>query len=285
MTDAEAIRSNFLPLFDNKEMDSMQLQNLLNRIEERNPEILKPEQNKSLLCDENIESYYQNKARLKDPKFFSRERIEYLIKLREYFRKIRAKGFVPASSKPIYPKENGNIMSENYTPPKNLKQFVDEGDISTIRTSLQLQLNNNRLTSDDLKKAVNWTKKKVSDLFEPYVEKEFAREMKADQSLWTSKYYDSQTGYLETNFSEERLLHLIEVRDLLRTRNEDGFEPIKPMPKEIDNSVQSAPNRSSPNSTEQLTNLQSYTGLKIALSLIGGACALFFITYLFNNRQ
>lgn len=286
MIDTDAIRADVLSALKDNKTDSTQLQNLLDKIEESNPEILNPEDNRSFLSDNSINSYDQNIVRLeRDPNSFSRERIEYLIRLREHFKEIGVKGFAPTPSEPIGSGESKITMNRKYTPSDNLKEFLEEGDLLSIRTALRMELNDNRLTSSDLKEAIKWAKSKVHELFEPYAEKAFARGMEENQDLWTSQYYDGQIVYLKRNFSEARLLHLIKVRDFLRTRNEDGFEPIKSTPKGIDNSVQSVPNRSSPNSTKQSTDSQSYIGLKKILLLIGGACALFFIAYLSKTRQ
>lgn len=61
-------------------------------------------------------------------------------------------------------------------------------------------------------------------LFEEFAVKAFAREMETEKNLWTSKYYDGQIVYLKTNFSEKRLRHLIDVREVLRTQEVDGFK-------------------------------------------------------------
>ena len=55
----------------------------------------------------------------------------------------------------------------------------------------------------------------MSDLFEPYSEKAFAREMEMDESKWTDDYFDSQVTYFKTNFSKKRWDHLVKLRDYL----------------------------------------------------------------------
>lgn len=158
---------------------------------------------------------------------FSAERLEHLIQVRDVFRQRNEKGFTPTD--PVSParKTPMNNASLDYQPSSNLKQFVDEGDLLTIRTALHLELNDRRLDGADLHAALVWIKGKVPGIFEPYAEGAFARESVADQKQWTEDYYDLQVTYLKTNFSEQRFVHLIEVRDLLRNSAVEGFASTK----------------------------------------------------------
>lgn len=99
------------------------------------------------------------------------------------------------------------------------------GDTSFIRTALRLELNDNSLTSADLHATLNWAKGKVPKLFDPYKEGAFSRETDSNRQHWDLEYYDMQNVYLKHNYSEKRLLHLIEVRDTLREQKVDGFAP------------------------------------------------------------
>src|SRR3546814_20247180 len=57
----------------------------------------------------------------------------------------RSKGFTPTD--PVSPARKApmNNASLDYQPSSNLQQFVDEGDLLTIRTALHLELNDRRL--------------------------------------------------------------------------------------------------------------------------------------------
>lgn len=94
-------------------------------------------------------------------------------------------------------------------------KFIGEGDVLTIRTALRLELNDKRITSADLHKYERAVLKHVKDLFEPYEEKSFAREMEGDTSKWTDSYFDNQVVYFKTNYSKKRWDHLVKVRDHL----------------------------------------------------------------------
>ncbi|MEG4315294.1 hypothetical protein U8L64_09825 [Pseudomonas sp. FIP_A4] len=157
---------------------------------------------------------------------FSKERLEHLISVRDVFRQRNEKGFTPTTASTTR-KVQMNTASVDYHPSINLKKFVDEGDLLTTRTALRLELNDRRLDGIELHAALAWIKGCVPDIFEAYSEGAFARELASDQNKWTEDYYDLQVTYLKTNFSEKRFLHLIEVRELLRTSAVEGFTSTK----------------------------------------------------------
>ncbi|MBS1054896.1 hypothetical protein [Gluconobacter kondonii] len=236
MTDGMIVsaRKAYLALLKDPRTTTVQLQERLDEIEKNEPEILDalhPETDRDFLnfdtpTNKSSESYYNNLGKLENYNF-SRERIEYVIRAREHLKKLGVIGFVaPVSSQN---RESSNPVTVNYTPSGNLRQFVQKGDLPTIRTALRMELNDNSLTSADLEAAMAWTQRQVPGLFEPFVEKSFARGMETDQKLWTSQYYDSQTVYLKTNYSVERFRHLIQIRSLLRQQGVEGFAPLSPI--------------------------------------------------------
>jgi len=230
-----SIRKDYLALLKEPRTNTVQLQERLDEIDKNKPEALdnlQPETDRYFLnfnipANKNADNYYNNLGKLENYNF-SRERIEYLIKAREHLKKLGAIGFVSPVSSPN--RESPNSVMVNYTPSDNLRQFVQKGDLPTIRTALRMELNDNSLTSADLEAAMAWTQRRVPGLFEPFLEKIFARGMNTDQKLWTSQYYDSQTVYLKTNYSAERFSHLIQVRSLLRQQGVEGFAPLPPIP-------------------------------------------------------
>lgn len=231
-----ATKKAYLALLDDRQTTEAQLLERLDEIKKNEPEVLdalEPETDRQILnldnpANKSAENYYNNKSKLECSNF-SIERIEFVIKVREALRKKGAKGFTPTSPDPApFVQESARKMTVNYTPSDNLRLFVQKGDLSTIRTALRMELNDNSLTSADLEAAMAWTQRQVPGLFEPFAEKSFARGMETDQKLWTSQYYDSQMVYLKTNFSAERFRHLIQVRALLRQQGVKGFAPLPP---------------------------------------------------------
>lgn len=228
----EQFRENYLAAFKNPVGESKDLLNLLDEAESRRPDLLisfDPDfgGDNGLLIKESVRwsaDYFSNQ--ILSAKFnFSRERILHLIEVREHLRKQGVKGFVPVLSADDIKTKRESSVTSNYQPSLNLKKFMKNGDLLTIRTALRLELNDNRQTSADLRAAVSWCKQNKDGLFESYEEKAFARAVETDRQLWNIEYYDNQTVYLKTNFCEKRLLHLIEVREYLRDTGAAGFIP------------------------------------------------------------
>ncbi len=173
------------------------------------------------------EQYFSQQKKLAE-RNFSLERVQHLIQVRDRFRRDGRKGFVP---KPQPSSTQGIGVGVAYTPSRNLRKFVEEGDLTTVRTALTVELEDHRIEARELRAALAWTKVRVQDLCEPYTEKAFARAIDHDRRQWTPAYYDTQGVYLDTNFSEERFLHLIEVRDHLNKKDvEKPVPPTRPAP-------------------------------------------------------
>lgn len=216
---------------------------------------------------------------------FSRERLEHIIEVFDYCQKNGHKDFAaPAGTPQISDIRTAQKvpMNSSFTPSSNLEKFVAEGDLLTIRTALRLELNDNRLSGQILKAALTWTQAKTPNLCEPLAEKAFARGINPDPGQWDVDYYGDQVVYLKTNFAKERFEHLIEVREHLRERRVDGFEPISTA------AAQEPPRASAPPSSPQPASTHTHRAqpappsqelspaFKKAL-LIGGALAAFVI--------
>jgi len=203
---------------------------------------------------------------------FSKERLEHLIRVRDVFRQRNEKGFTPTTASTTR-KAQMNTGSVDYQPSSNLKKFVDEGDLLTTRTALRLELNDRRLDGIELRAALTWIKGSVPGIFEAFSEGAFARELASDQNKWTEEYYDLQVTYLKTNFSEKRFLHLIDVRELLRTSAVEGFTSTKTKVS-TPHSASLAAQAPRPNSRQPIpdTTSERNPAFKAAL-LIGGAIA------------
>ena len=164
---------------------------------------------------------------------FSRTRVEHLIDLRAHL------STSPPQREPQKPAPSMHAaragIDAGFTPSPNLGKFVERGDLPTVRTALRMELNNKGLDAAALKSSVRWTKERIPGLFEPFQEKAFARGINADSAQWEGDYFGTQVVYLTTNFSEERFLHLIEVREHNRRRPAsapapDAGRPARPAP-------------------------------------------------------
>lgn len=282
-------RKQFLSSLKNPDVSSGQLLGLLDLAKQQTPDLLNDYNSgsgKDIPSSDPIDwnaKYFSRHCLLAEHNF-SHERIEHLIKVREYLSKKRVQGFVPAqlnlSDSQI---DNRHKKPLSYEPSSQLKKFVAQDDLLTIRTALHMELNNNSLSSEDIRGALSWTKVRVPNLFEAYYEKAFAHGIESDRKLWDSQYYDKQIVYLKTNFSEERFLHLVEVRDLLRQRGVEGFAPAPPMQRT------STRGTSSPVHSEKAQNRQSQSTsspvLKTALMVGGAVAALATLLIILINGQ
>lgn len=276
-------RKSYLASLKDPEATSALLLDLLDQAEQQTPDLLKTFQTST---DKNIleadpvswsDVYFSRQILLAEHNF-SRERIEHLLQVRDHLREQGVKGFVHTPNSSKAKRESDKKVSSAYVPSLNLKKFVSEGHLLTVRTALSMELNDNSLSGQELRAAIAWTKASISGLFEPYIEKAFARGFESSPSRWISKYYDSQVVYLDTNFAEQRFLHLIEVREHLRQQGVDGFVAVAPKPRSASSvpaDVQVQSNRQgghSPHAHPQHTPPGRNPAFKAAL-LIGGALA------------
>jgi hypothetical protein len=205
---------------------------------------------------------------------FSKERLEHLIQVRDLFRQRNEKGFTPTVAASGARKAPKDSVVVDYQPSNNLKKFVDEGDLLTIRTALRLELNDRRLGGAELHAAYEWIKGSVPGIFEAYSEGAFARKPVSDQNQWTEDYYDLQITYLKTNFSEKRFLHLIDVREQLRDSAAEGFGPTEPAEPKTTTDSRSAPQAARSGSRQStFANAPERNPAFKAALLIGGAIA------------
>nr|WP_314615035.1 hypothetical protein [uncultured Pseudomonas sp.] len=239
-------RKSYLLSIKDPQASSALLNDLLDRAEKQSPELLvtfEPGVGKNALDTDPLSwsaDYFSRHLLLAEGNF-ARERISHLLAVRDHLCKSGVKGFVPRESTTDSQPQSADNVTSNYQPSANLKKFVDEGELLTLRTALRMELDDSRLTAGELRAALSWTSAQVPGLLEAYSEKSFARGMEADRSLWTSDYYELQVVYLKTNYSKERFLHLIEVRELLRQQGVAGFAPAQPKARTNANASDAAP--------------------------------------------
>lgn len=184
-----------------------------------------------LMWHQNDYRYYVKQKKSAE-RNFSEARWQHLLAMRTYFRKKSYKGFAPLShseSTTQPPKRKHNMPQ--YQPSENLKRTVQTGNVIAIRVALQHEMGNMRLSQQDLIEAANWVEESKREVFLPYEEKKFTRPIDPQREAWDVNYHDSQVVSLENNFSKERFLHVLEVREHLRQRGEPRFMPSKETPK------------------------------------------------------
>ncbi|WP_308923815.1 hypothetical protein [Janthinobacterium sp. J1-1] len=221
-------RKSFLEAINNPQTATALLRNMAGELRTAQPDLFMPyiaDENRDAIRPEPLhwnDQYFSQQKKVAE-RNFSFERLEHLLQVREHFRQEGRKGFV-ANAQPA-PAAARSDSHTGYTPSVNLRKFVEEGDLTTLRTALIVELEDKRLDADTLRAALAWTRTRVTDLCEPYSEKAFARAIVQNREQWSADYYGLQAVYLDTNFSEERFLHLIDVREYLRRQSPISMAP------------------------------------------------------------
>lgn len=281
-TSPENLRQTFFESLDQTQCDTPLLHSLLQEMQQNYPTVLDP-----YMADAPYEAINEDMANWDERYFskqkeyakrnFSLQRLQHLLQVRARFREQRRQGFAPPSqsNKPLALSD----AAVPYTPSDRLQKCIEEGNLVLIRNALIMELNNNRLESNMLRSALTWAQNLIPDLCEPYAEKAFSRGMSMDRTTWDKDYYMSQEVYLDLSFTQERYLHMIEVREHLRQRGVKGFAAVTstkpapspqateaPTPKDHMTFQDKNPSPTPPHMAEM------YSLLKTAL-LIGGAIA------------
>jgi hypothetical protein len=213
------IRKSFLDALNAPQSDTGLLRDMLKELNASYPGIVVPyaaEDDHDTINTSSMnwnEAYFSRQKKLAE-RNFAQERLNHLMQVRELFRQQGRKGFVPGAPKTAADPEPA--FDNGYTPSTNLRKFADEGDVPTLRMALTVELEDSRRDAPTLRAALVWAKSRAPSLCEPYTEKAFARAIERDRHHWTEDYYGTQAVYLDTNFAEERFLHLVDIREHLR---------------------------------------------------------------------
>lgn len=176
-------------------------------------------------------------------------------------------------------------MTTGFTPSKNLRHYVEAGEVRTARSALLMELNDNTLDDSALRAAQAWAAGRLPDLYVAYTESTFARTMDKDDSHWNVDYFDTQVVYLKANFSEARFLHLVNVRQKLRNAGAERFQPeAAPTSRATTQQLQPAPASARPNRQTAASQSPSpQRPITRALLLAGGVAALALILILLRK--
>lgn len=275
------VRLSYLNSVKDPEVDINKLYEFIEKIEKEIPGVIsdyKYDESMAEINDNELiwsDKYFDKQIKITEFNF-SLKRINHLLKIRERFRENNVLGFGLSEEVILGSSFKDDNMPNNLNISRNLKKFVDEGDLLGIRTALRLDLNNNILSESDLFAGIDYAEKREKSLFESYEEKAFAREVDENKSNWSVDYYDNQLVYLRANFSKKRLFHLIKVRSLLREKGVDGFVAVEPKVKSSTSSIHQQDKQSERSEEQSPRANQSSEGVdplfKTALK-IGGAIA------------
>lgn len=155
---------------------------------------------------------------------FSHERARHLLDVRKRLRQRGEDGFIPM---PSLSENRANAVVARaavaFEPTPSLAKAIASEDIGLIRAALRLEIADMRLPGSYLQGAMGWSATQYEGIFEPYEEGRFKGAMNGSKKDWTAEYHSTQIVFLKANFSIERFLHVIEVREHLRMTGAAGF--------------------------------------------------------------
>lgn len=197
---------------------------------------------------------------------FSRPRLEHLLAVRECLRRVKAKGFAPSIKNLA---KEVNPLNGSFHPKNNLKKTLENKsvDLMLARNALRFEIYDASNGAEYLLNAVRWAEMKVQDIFEPFEVCMFNEPISENEQDWVPDYYNLQIAFLGGNFSKERFLHVIKVRQYLRDK---GFEEFLPDHQQNDAAAESARSPGTASADAPHPNLPPV--LRTAL-MIGGAIA------------
>lgn len=157
---------------------------------------------------------------------FSHERARHLLDVRKRLRQLGEDGFI---TMPSLRESRANAVvarvAETFEPTPSLAKAIASEDIGLIRAALRLEIADMRLPGSYLQGAMGWSATQYEGIFVPYEEGRFKGAMDSSKEAWTAEYHSIQIVFLKANFSIKRFLHVIEVREHLRTTGAAGFTP------------------------------------------------------------
>ena len=169
---------------------------------------------------------------------FCLERLEHLIQVKSHLTERGIAGFFRPTSNSTTSHEEAKTTKENtmradfssvdltgFTPSSSLSNSVNGGDLSSVRISLFMEMNDKRLSTAVVTQAIAWTLSKYPTLFVDYEENAYSQQMEQDKTKWDSHYYHTQELYATSNFSLERIRHMISVREHVFTIVQDDARP------------------------------------------------------------
>ena len=170
-------------------------------------------------------SYFALQRHLAE-KNFCLKRLEHLIKVKSHLTERGIAGFSRPASSSTRSNEKlkstkEEAMSVNFssvdltgfTPSCSLENSIKSGDLSVIRISIFMEMNDKRLSTKEITQAIAWALSEYPTLFVAYEENAYSQQMEQDKVKWDSHYYHKQELYATSNFSLERIRHMVKVRD------------------------------------------------------------------------
>ena len=163
---------------------------------------------------------------------FSAERAQHLLRVRSHLEQLGAAGFVKQVGFTPLAKDEANAATAAaaFSPSPSLARALAANDAGIIRSALVLELADARLSGAYLQTAMACAADQNAAVFVPFEEGRFKASLNSDRGTWCAEYHDDQVVFLDANFSIERFLHVVDVREHLRQQGAAGFVPMVTAP-------------------------------------------------------
>ncbi|NLN66791.1 MAG: hypothetical protein GX143_01330 [Alcaligenaceae bacterium] len=212
---------------------------------------------------------------------FCLKRLEHLIQVKSHLTERGIAGFSRPTSNSTISHEEAKSTKENtmsadfssvdltgFIPSRSLNNSVNSGDLSSVRISLFMEMNDKRLSTKDITQAIAWALSKYPNLFVVYEENAYSQQMEQNKEKWDSHYYHTQELYATSNFSLERIRHMVAVREHVFTIAQGAPQPTTLQKTQPQSTKKQAAPYQQHQSTEN-TQRPEHNTLKLLL-LIGG---------------
>lgn len=184
-------------------------------------------------------------------KNFCLKRLEHLIEVKSHLTERSIAGHSHPVSCSTTSHEEAKSTKENtmnadfssvdltgYTPSRSLSNSVNNGDLSAVRISLFMEMNDKRLSTAVITQAIAWAQSKYPTLFVAYEENAYSQQMVQDKVKWDSHYFHTQEVYATSNFSLERIRHMVTVRNHVFTLPKNEVSSINMLGTQTRNTTQ-----------------------------------------------
>lgn len=234
-------KDKFLNNLGNKTIPATESKVLLNKLDENEFIAITSEENQYIQEQAYWNSDYFYKLFAIAKRDFSKEICEHLIEVKYVLQKRGEKGFELTKVQEDLSSDNNQNdtdtdshisfeqldkhidLLKNYVPDIELKNIVAQGDIDAIKNKLLFMLSNQRLATKDILLVILYIQQNIPTFFEAYSVKKFHPAYDENEKSWDDEYFSYQQSYLNHNFSLERLLHLLNVRDFMIENGLSGF--------------------------------------------------------------
>ncbi|MFC0323944.1 hypothetical protein ACFFHT_10335 [Gallibacterium melopsittaci] len=171
-----------------------------------------------------------------------------------------------------------------FKPVSYLVEALTNNNISEIRSALMIVLNDRDLSIQEMLCSIYYVWHKNQAVFEESKQNAFIDPINHDESVWNKDYFFQQQTFLNRNFTLERILHLLNVRESLIKSGHPDFQPKNKSTEtktENHTQVKFSTNRASTNKEHLYQPDQHNDFIKKALAVGGAVLAaiavLFFI--------